>query len=283
MTARPAAAQSRLPSGLNFAEWPGEGPPILAIHGNTSTHHTWGRLASDFPDRPVIAPDLRGRGGSMEMGAPYGLPQHARDVVSLIEHLDLHGVVLVGHSLGAFISPLVARLAKDRVERMVLLDGGPPVGLPFFLVPPVVRMVFRRQAREAAEPFESVDALLEGQWGAMLQAHPAELEEIRGWLEASVVGPDGQKRLAVVPECLPVDGVSNFFDREVREAATHLACPAHLLYATWGSKDGGRPFYTPRRCADLERTIHGLTTAQVAGSNHLTLLFAPEVVQAVAG
>ncbi|HZQ49111.1 MAG TPA: alpha/beta hydrolase [Candidatus Dormibacteraeota bacterium] len=278
-----APAQSRLRSGLNVAEWPGDGPPILALHGNTSTHQSWSRLAAGFPGRRIVAPDLRGRGGSMDIGGPYGLAQHARDAVSLMDELDLRDVLLVGHSLGAFIAPLVATDAAGRVTRMVLLDGGPPVKLPFFFVKRVVRMAFQRQAREVAEPFESVDALLNGQWGAMLRDHPEELAEIRTWLDASVVGPEGEKRLPVDPAAIPVDGLSTFFDSDVREAATHLGAPAHLLYATWGAKDGARPFYTPARAAELERRVAGLTTTHVEGSNHLTLLFRPEVAQAVAG
>jgi lipase len=283
MSERPAPAESRLASGVNVAEWPGGGPPIFALHGNTSTHHYWGRLAADFPQRRVVAPDLRGRGGSMHVGGPYGLPQHARDAAELMEQLDLRDVVLVGHSLGAFIAPLTAKLAGGRVARMVLLDGGPPVGLPFFLIRPVVRNVFRRQAREVAETFESVPALIDGPVGALLVNHPDELAQVSAWLAASVVGPDGHKTVAVAPEALPVDGVSNFFDPEVRSAATNLVCPAHLLYAAWGAKDGARPFYTPKRCAELERSIAGLRCTQVEGSNHLTLLFRREVVDAVAG
>ena len=218
----------------------------------------------------------------MGVGGPYGLPQHAGDALSLMEEFDLRDVVLVGHSLGAFIAPLVARQATDRITRIVLLDGGAPVKLPFLFIKPVVRMAFQRQAREIAEPFESVDALLDGQWGAMLRSHPDEMAQIRGWLEASVIGPEGEKRMPVDPAALPADGLSTFFDPDVRDAALNLAVPAHLLYATWGGRDGARPFYTPPRAAELERQIAGLATTHVDGSNHLTIVFRPEVVAAVA-
>ena len=282
-TERAAPNEARLSNGLNVAEWPGEGPPILALHGSTSTHHTWSKLAADFPARRVIAPDLRGRGGSMAMGGPYGLTTHARDVQALIEARDLRDVVLVGHSMGGFISPLVAKLANGRVTRMVLLDGGPPVALPFFFVKPVVRMVFQRQARAVARPFESVDALVDGPWGSMLKNHPHELKVIAGWLAASAIGPDGRKTMAVVPESLPEDGVSSFFDPEIRRSSRELACPAHFLYASWGAKDGARPLYTPRWAAALQKSIPDLICTHVEGANHLTLLFRPEVAQAIAG
>lgn len=266
---------------MNVAVWKGDGPPILALHGLTSTHHTWGRLAADLPHRQVIAPDLRGRGGSMAMRGPYGLPNHARDVVALIDEMNLDGVVLVGHSMGAFVAPMVAGTAKDRVTRCVLLDGGPPVNLPLFLIRPLVRMVFRRQATEVGEPFASVDEALDGPAGAALDGRPEVREAVAAWLDASAVPVEGGRVAAVDTDAVPVDGVSNFFDREVREAARNLACPARLLYAEWGGKNGARPFYNPRSAALLERSIANLTTRQVKGANHLTLLFAPEVPQSV--
>ena len=280
ITAR-RAIERRIGSGLNVGEWPGDGPPIVALHGLTSTYHTWSKLAADFADRRVIAPDLRGRGGSMAMGGPYGLPRHAADVQAMLEELDLRDFVLVGHSMGAFIAPLVARRAQGRVTRMVLLDGGPPVALPFLFVRPLVRMVFQRQAKEVAEPFESVPALIEGKFGDAVRGHAQAQSAAAEWLEASAIGLEGEKRAAIVPEAIPVDGVSNFFDGEVRNAARDLASPAQLLYASWGGKDGARPFYTPHAAAVLAREIPRLRCTRVEGANHLTLLFAPDVVEAV--
>ena len=275
--------QRRLSTGMNVAVWPGDGPPILALHGLTSTHHTWGKLASDLSARNVIAPDLRGRGASMQMGAPYGLPNHARDIVALVDEMGLRDIVLVGHSMGAFLAPMVAARMQARVARMVLLDGGPPVGLPFYLIRPLVRMAFARQAREVGEPFGSVEEALDGPAGAAVSGRPDVREVVAGWLEESAVPIEGGRAAAVDTAAMPVDGVSNFFDREVREAARNLACPAGLLYAEWGARDGARPFYTPRSAAELERKIAKLGTRQVTGTNHLTLLFAPEVPLAVAG
>jgi len=267
---------------LNVAEWPGDGPPILALHGLTSTHHTWSKLAADLPDRRLIAPDLRGRGGSMDVGGPYGLPVHARDAVRLMEERDLSDIVLVGHSMGAFTAPLAAKLGGGRVARMVLLDGGPPVSLPFFFIRPVVRKVFERQALEVSVPFESVGELVSGKYGAPTRNHPEARAAVTAWLEASAEdGPDGDRVAPIVPDSVAVDGVSTFFDPAVRAAAQNLACPAHLLYATWGAHDGARPFYTPKVAAQRQESIANLSCTRVEGVNHVTLLFAPEVTQAV--
>ena len=266
-----------------MADWEGAGPPILALHGATSTHHVWGRLADDIEERRIVAPDLRGRGGSLAMGHPFGLPSHARDLQRLLQEMDLGDVLLVGHSLGAFIAPLLARLEPGRITRMVLLDGGPPVQLPFFMTKPVVRMTFQRQANDISRPIATVEDLVHGRFGPMLKGHPEAQREVAGWLAASLIGREGAWHLPIDPAALPDDAVSSFFDPEVREAGSHPAVPAHLVYPSWGAKDGDRPLYSPKAAKALEASIPNLRTTLAKGANHLTLLFRPEVVAAVNG
>src|SRR4051794_2870569 len=68
----------------------GSGPPLLLLHGHPQTHAMWHkiapRLASDFT---VVAPDLRGYGGSTKPPstpdhAPYAMRAKARDMVALM-------------------------------------------------------------------------------------------------------------------------------------------------------------------------------------------------------
>ena len=48
---------------------------------------------------------------------------HIRDVVGVLEYEDLHGVILVGHSLGGSLAPAVADRVPERVAHIVNLDG----------------------------------------------------------------------------------------------------------------------------------------------------------------
>ena len=275
--------ERRLASGLAYAEWTGDGPPILALHGATSTRHFWSRLAGAAAGRRVIAPDLRGRGASMDMGEPYGLHQHVADLVGLLDELELRDVALVGHSLGAFVAPLLAQRSGGRIMSIVLVDGGIEVALPFFMTPALVRAIFRRQARRLARPVAR-DALIQrADWQAMLGAHPDELLEVRGWLEASAVATNGGVVAAVVPEALPTDSASCFFDAEVRAAARRPAAPTRLLYAQWGRGDRKRPFYAAPHVDSVVSRTPNLRAELVHGTNHVTILFAPELVRAVAG
>jgi pimeloyl-ACP methyl ester carboxylesterase len=106
---------------------PLEGPPVVLLHALASSSATWTRftrsLAAD--GRLVIAPELRGHGGSAWAG-DYRLDSVQRDVVGVLDALDIAEFDLIGHSLGAHIAALLAGRRPDRVRKLVLEDPPPP-------------------------------------------------------------------------------------------------------------------------------------------------------------
>ncbi|MFC4104702.1 alpha/beta fold hydrolase [Micromonospora zhanjiangensis] len=107
---------------------PVEGRSLVVLHGLTGHGRRWRTLASEeLPTRRVVAPDLRGHGRSAHE-PPWSLEQHATDVLSMMDALDLETVPVVGHSLGAAVAVHLARRAPRRIDRLVLLD--PAMGIP---------------------------------------------------------------------------------------------------------------------------------------------------------
>jgi len=110
---------------IQLAVWEGKGKQILCIHGLTANSRFWDCLASALsPHHRVIAMDLRGRGLSDKPPTGYSIEHHCKDVLSLIDDLGLKQPVLMGHSLGAFISLVFAAQYPQRVDRLILVDGG---------------------------------------------------------------------------------------------------------------------------------------------------------------
>jgi pimeloyl-ACP methyl ester carboxylesterase len=110
---------------IQLAEWGGRGQTILCIHGITANCRCWDVVASTLaPDYRVLAMDLRGRGGSDKPATGYSIEQHGRDILALLDDLKVKRPVLMGHSLGAFISLAFAARYPDRVDRVILVDGG---------------------------------------------------------------------------------------------------------------------------------------------------------------
>lgn len=109
----------------------GEGEPILLIHGFASNrrvnwHQTgWvGHLARE--GRMVITLDNRGHGESEKLYDPdaYGSPMMAEDAARLIRHLGVPRADVMGYSMGARISALVAVNHGEAVRSVVLAGLG---------------------------------------------------------------------------------------------------------------------------------------------------------------
>jgi sigma-B regulation protein RsbQ len=104
--------------------------PMLFAHGFGCSQEMWQAVASDFEtDHQVVLFDLVGAGGS-DLGAydrsKYdSLNGYADDVVEIVEELDLHDVVYVGHSVSAMIGVLAAIKAPSRFGALVLVGPSP--------------------------------------------------------------------------------------------------------------------------------------------------------------
>jgi pimeloyl-ACP methyl ester carboxylesterase len=125
-------ARSLEVDGLRLAhyEWPAgagkEEPPLVIAHATGFHARCYDAIAEHFPDRRVIALDLRGHGRS-EGGPIDDWRVMAHDVAAVLDRLGIEGAVGVGHSMGAHT---LLQCAADRpraFSRLVLFD---PVILP---------------------------------------------------------------------------------------------------------------------------------------------------------
>ncbi|MGW1817452.1 haloalkane dehalogenase [Streptomyces sp. NPDC002125] len=94
-----------LDSTMYHEELPGDGTPIVFLHGNPSSSHLWRNVmpALDVPT-PILAPDLIGMGRSGKPDAPYLFADHARYLDAWFDRLDLDDVILVGHDWGGALA-----------------------------------------------------------------------------------------------------------------------------------------------------------------------------------
>src|SRR5262249_14521139 len=101
------------------------GPAVIAVHGILSSSRAWVAVARALGDRASLyAVDLRGRGESNGLPGPYGMAAHTADLLAVVDALGLDRATLVGHSLGAYIVAQFGADHPDRVNQLVLVDGG---------------------------------------------------------------------------------------------------------------------------------------------------------------
>src|SRR3979411_1621342 len=81
----------------------GEGPLVLLLHGFPESSHAWRKQIAALATRfRVVAPDLRGYGGSAKPKgiAAYRTSVLADDIVGLIHVFDAERAPLGGHHWG---------------------------------------------------------------------------------------------------------------------------------------------------------------------------------------
>jgi pimeloyl-ACP methyl ester carboxylesterase len=110
---------------IQLAVSKGNGDHILCIHGLTANCRCWDLMAPTLASHhSIIAMDLRGRGLSDSPPSGYAIGHHCKDVLALMDNLNLEQTVLMGHSLGAIISLAFTAKYPQRVSRLILIDGG---------------------------------------------------------------------------------------------------------------------------------------------------------------
>jgi pimeloyl-ACP methyl ester carboxylesterase len=106
-------------------ELAGDGPPIVLIHGITSSLRTWDSVFAGLAEHhTVLAPDMLGHGRSGKPRGDYSLGAYASGVRDLMALLGIAGATIVGHSLGGGIAMQFAYQFPTRVDRLVLVDSG---------------------------------------------------------------------------------------------------------------------------------------------------------------
>ena len=122
----PVASTVAAPDGVPIAYTihGGGSPALVFIHGWMCDQTFWdAQVAPMSEDHTVVTVDLAGHGLSGLERDQWTLEAFGTDVQSVIEHLDLGDVILVGHSMGGPVALEAARLMPDRVIGVVAVDA----------------------------------------------------------------------------------------------------------------------------------------------------------------
>ncbi len=261
-----------------------EAPPVLAVHGITANSHGWLAVARALGGRAsLIAVDLRGRADSRELPAPYGTAAYVADLVAVIDAFDLGPALITGHSLGAYIAARLAVEAPDRVQELVLVDGGltipqtgevkdPQAFIEAFLGPSLARLAMRFASAEAYHEW----------W----RAHPAFAaasdvndDDLLAYADHDVIGAPPELRSSVLQAAIRADAAEldglGTWARELSHPATLLAAPRGLL-------DEPRPMQPVELVAGWAGERANRSWQLVEDVNHFTIAMGARGAAAVA-
>ena len=113
----------------------GQGAPLLLLHGHPQTHAMWHCVAPTLAQRfTVVMMDLRGYGDSGrpsadESHAAYSKREMALDALAVMQSLGFAQFQVLAHDRGARVAHRLAADHVQAVQRMMLLDIAPTLGM----------------------------------------------------------------------------------------------------------------------------------------------------------
>jgi 3-oxoadipate enol-lactonase len=107
---------------MNYATC-GTGPVVTLLHPVGLNGLAWQGQFQPLADHfRVLAPDLRGHGGSTGGDQPFSLDDLVGDVIALWDSLGIASSHLVGLSMGGMVAQGLVLTAPDRIRSLVLVD-----------------------------------------------------------------------------------------------------------------------------------------------------------------
>jgi lipase len=247
---------------------------VLAAHGITASHRAWAPVAEEVARTPgvlFLAPDLRGRGRSADLPGPYGMGQHASDLLAVLDQLAPGApAVVAGHSMGGFVAVALAAARPDRVDGLVLVDGGIPLTLPpgwtleaaarAGLGPAAARLSMTFDDREAYRDF----------W----RAHPAFADwsaAVQDYVDYDLRPGGPPWRPSCAAAAMLADHAEQYADGPVEAAWPAVSAPVTFLRAPRGLLDEPGGLYPEPAVTDWLAAHPRVARVDVPDVNHYTV------------
>lgn len=255
---------------IQLAEWEGEGKDVLCIHGITANCRCWDVIAeAASPWHRILAMDLRGRGLSEVPASGYSIDHHCRDILALMDDLGIERGVIMGHSLGAFISAVFGARYPERVQGIILVDGGGKLSEAQLVK---VFSGIKPSLDRLGKIFPSFEAYLDlmkqapflKQWSSALDTYyQYETEAVAGGV-----------RSRVRPEHIEEERI-NLGKVDVSQFYRDMTCPVLVLRATDGMLARDDLLLPEDVTERMLREIPNATRVDVDGTNHYSIVFQP--------
>ena len=272
-----------------------DAPLVLALHGITANALSWRVVADELGARlgagtvRLLAPDLRGRACSRDISGPWGMDAHVADVMAVADAFGARQVVLMGHSMGAFVAALTAARHPDRVSSAVLVDGGLSLPVPAetdidaaltaVIGPAMQRLSMRFPDEQAYLDFWAPHPAM-----ATVLADPVAAPALRAYLLHDLVADGADLVSSCVLDAVRADGRDLLSAPEVQDAvrtAVSHGVGVELLWAERGLMDEAQGLYDETRLAAMQ-VPDAVRVTGVQDVNHYSVILGAAGVGAVA-
>jgi len=206
-----------------YFENQGSGSPAILIHGLAASLRQWDYLIPELAEAgfSAYAPDLPGHGNSPkpEVAEHYHIEVLAEQINDWIENLELvEPAMLVGHSLGGYLSLIYALRHPEKVRALVLID---PLYSPFQLSPAI-----RYFVRKPGLGIRVLDGLPAWLLGLVVQVN----QKSKKTLPDPILHRLVMDYKRTTPRTL-------FITRTIRDLTPQLSRVSHPSLVVWGGRD----------------------------------------------
>ena len=264
-------------SPVHIRDHGGRGETFVLVHGLGGSLANWDILGPRLTDRGhIVAIDLPGFGLTPPWGN-WDLETHAQAVRDVIDHFGAPAT-LVGNSMGALISQIVASTTPDLVERLILISPAAPPRLPdphinwrnarhllLYATPGLGRAASRAVLRKSdprALTYESLDRITQGR-----RLIPVEM------IEEFVALAETRRRLPWAADAVPRTGASirKLFTRRSRwvEMIRGVTAPT-LIVQGWDD-----PIVSPTSVEHMGALRPDWDLVRLANTGHTPQIDAP--------
>ena len=241
---------------------------VIAMHGwldNSASftpmlQHLMQQLS--VPSMRIYALDFAGHGLSFHrpQGVFYTIWDYAIDVVQFIRAQGLHRVILLGHSMGACVAPLVASMLPKQVQGICAIEALGPVATDIDETPRQLQKAIVRQAQQqqrASKVFASPKAALEARLGSKMSLQEGAASLL---VERNLVAVDGgyawrSDRRVTLPSPM------RFSEDQVGAVLANLDMPVMLVV--------GDDLQTSDKLAHRAAQVSQLQWLRLNGDHHL--------------
>jgi len=102
----------------------GEGTAVIFLHGFLENKKMWQDYVTLYSEKHrIITIDLLGHGETDCLGYVHSMEENANAVNEVLEHLNIEKAIIVGHSMGGYVSLAFAELYLEKIQKLVLLNS----------------------------------------------------------------------------------------------------------------------------------------------------------------
>jgi pimeloyl-ACP methyl ester carboxylesterase len=211
------------------AEVKGKGKPMILIHGLYCSGEVWKETVDRYQkDYECHVLTLAGFGGNQAKLNDHFLESVKDDLIAYTKSKKLKSPVIMGHSMGAFLSLWAASSAPGLFEKVIAVDGAP--FLPALIMPNAT--------------VESSKAMAEQAKNGMANQTPEQIKQSQiAMLSSMITRPDDITTVTTIAE--KADSKTQgqvfyeMFTTDLRPAMASVECPVLVLGAWIAYKNYG--------------------------------------------